>query len=242
MSFSLNDVSIYYINVDSQKDRREKMEKRLSHFKLKYKRKSAVTPDKITIPFHPGAQYLNKGEKACAQSHVELIKDFLASEDKYLMVMEDDMRFRKDWVEVINKKLATINQDDPDWHCLFLYTTEGIKHYSICNAGIPMDEEDKKLLHVWRKIQEHYSTASMIFSKKGAQTLYSMFNEYTGYFKSDWMTWNLQLKGHCYGIFPWLMCIDETPSLLNDQEGADADFKKAMKLLKEADYDYSNYI
>jgi GR25 family glycosyltransferase involved in LPS biosynthesis len=242
MSFSLHDVSIYYINLDSRKDRRENIEKRLSQFKIKYKRKSAVTPDKITIPFHQHAQHINNNEKGCTQSHIEIIKDFLGSEDKYLMIMEDDIRFRKDWMEVINKKLTTINQDDPEWHCLFLYTTEGIKHYSLSNQGIPMDEEDKKLFHTWRKIQEHYSTASMIFSKKGAQTFYSMFNEYTGYFKIDWMTWNLQLKGHCYGIFPWLMCIDGTQSSLNDKEGSDADFNKAMKLLKEADYSFDNYI
>jgi GR25 family glycosyltransferase involved in LPS biosynthesis len=237
-------VSIFYINLDSRKDRRDAMEERFKLFGLKVTRKSAVTPDKLNIPFHPSAQNLNKGEKSCAQSHVEIMKDFLKSEEEVLMILEDDMKFRKDMVDIINQKLENIDKEDPDWNCLFLYTTEGIKHYSQSNAGIPMNEEDKKMMNLWRPIQEHYSSAAMIFSRKGVMELFSMFNDYTGYHKSDWMTWCLQTRGPCYGIFPWIACIDGSESCLivhSDTEGGDPDFLKAMKLLKEVDYSYDNY-
>jgi GR25 family glycosyltransferase involved in LPS biosynthesis len=220
------------------------MEARFKKFGLNGIRKSAVTPDKLNIPFHPSAYHLNNGEKACAQSHVEIMKDFLKSDQNYLMILEDDMKFRKDWIDIINQKLNTINNEDPDWHCLFLYTTEGLKHYSEANAGIPMNEEDKKMMHIWRPIQEHYSSASMIFSRKGVEALFSNYNDHVGYHKSDWMTWCLQYKGHCYGIFPWLMCIDGTESSLVQNAKSmdeDPDFRKAMKLLKEVDYSYENY-
>jgi GR25 family glycosyltransferase involved in LPS biosynthesis len=238
-SFSLNDVQIYYINLDTRTDRRENVEKRLNLFNLKAERKSAVTPDKVTLPFQN--QSISDKQKACTQSHIEILKKFLASDQKYLLILEDDNRFRKDWVEVVNKKLTTINQEDPDWHCLYLYTTEGMKHYSLSNAGIPMDDEDKKMFGVWRRIQEHFSAASILYSRKGVQEFFSMFNDFTGYHTFDWMTWNLQYKGHSYGIFPWLMCIDGTGSSINNQDGLDADFRKAMKLLKEADFSYDNY-
>jgi hypothetical protein len=58
------------------------------------------------------------------------------------------------------------------------------------------------------------------------------------------MTWCLQTKGHSYGIFPWIACIDGSESCLivhSDTEGGDPDFRKAMKLLREADYSYDNY-
>jgi len=246
---SLYNIPIFYINLDSRKDRRDAMEERIKNFGLKVTRKSAVTPDKLNIPFQHSAQHLNNGTKACTQSHVEIMKDFLKSEEKRLMILEDDMKFRKDMIPIINKKLEVIDKEDPEWHCLFLYTTEGLKHYSQANSGIPMNEEDMKMMNTWRPIQEHYSSASMIFSRKGVEALFSIFNEYTGYHKSDWMTWCLQYKGHSYGIFPWLMCIDGSESCLventKDISGSlkeDPDFKKAMKLLKEVNYSYHNYI
>jgi hypothetical protein len=58
------------------------------------------------------------------------------------------------------------------------------------------------------------------------------------------MTWCLQTKGHCYGIFPWIACIDGSGSCTKNliDEEMTPDFRKAMKLLKEVNYSYDNYI
>jgi GR25 family glycosyltransferase involved in LPS biosynthesis len=236
---------VTYINMDKSVDRRINMEKRFKKFNINVIRKCAITPEGLNIKFNHTAQHLNKGEKACTQSHVEIMKDFLTNDKfEYLLIFEDDMKLRHDFIEVVNKKLETIDKEDPNWDSLFLYTTEGLKHYSQANAGIPMDEEDKKSMNVWRPIREHYSSGAYILSKKGIQEIFSMFNDYSGYHKSDWMTWCLQSRGHCYGIFPWIACIDESEScLVNriDSEGGDPDFRKAIKLLKEVDYSYDNY-
>ena len=230
MSFSLHDVSIYYINDDEHKDKKESIESILSQYKLKFKRKALTSVSKLSLPF----QSIDEKEKRFTQSYIEIMKEFLSSDKQYLMIMKDDIKFRDDWIGRLNKKLATLNNDDPNWHCLFLYTSEGIKHYTLCNTGVPMDEEDKKLYHTWRKIKEEYGSSCMLFSKKGVQTFYLMFNEYTGYNSVDWMNWCLQTKNHCYGIFPWLVCIIK-------KGDNDPNFDKAMRLLKESDYDYSNY-
>jgi GR25 family glycosyltransferase involved in LPS biosynthesis len=238
-------VQVVYINMDKSVDRKNAMEERFKKFSINAIRKQAVTPATLTIPFQSYAQNLNGGEKACAQSHVEIMQDFLAQDTfDYLLIFEDDMKLRHDFNTVVNQKLATIQQEDPNWDALFLYTTEGLKHYSQANAGIPMNEEDKKMMHIWRPIQEHYSTGAYILSKKGIFELFSMFNDYIGYHKSDWMTWCLQFKGHCYGIFPWIACIDGSESCLivhSDTDGGDPDFRKAMKLLREVEYSYENY-
>lgn len=236
---------VTFINMDKSIERRNNMEDRFKKFNINAVRKSAITPDGLNIKFNPSAQYLNGGEKACAQSHMEIMKDFLTNDQfEYLLIFEDDMKLRNDFIKVINEKLETIDKEDPNWDALFLYTTEGIKHYSQANAGIPMDEEDKKLLNVWRPIKEHYSSGAYILSKKGVQEIFSMFNDYAGYHKSDWMTWCLQSRNHCYGIFPWIACIDGSESCLvnRNEEYGDPDFRKAMKLLKEVDYSYDNYI
>ena len=243
---TLNDkVLVTFINMDKSVDRRNNMEERFKKFNIKAERKNAVTPECLNITFHPSAHHLNKGEKACAQSHIEIMKEFLSNgKFDYLLIFEDDMKLRHDFVKSVNKKLETIDKEDPRWDALFLYTTEGLKHYSQANAGIHMDENDKKMMNIWRPIREHYSTGAYILSKKGIQEIFSMFNDYEGYHKSDWMTWCLQARGHCYGIFPWISCIDGSESCLinhNDIEGGDPDFRKAMKLLKEIDYKYSNY-
>ena len=236
---------VTYINMDKSVDRRNNMESRFKKFNINVVRKVAVTPDKINIKFHPSAQYLNGGEKACAQSHIEIMKDFLTNDTfDYLLIFEDDMKLRHDFVQVVNKKLETIDKEDPNWDALFLYSTEGLKHYSQANADIPMDEEDKKMMNIWRPIREHYSSGAYILSKKGIQEIFSMFNDHSCYHKSDWMTWCLQMKGRCYGIFPWIACIDGSESCLinhGEIEGGDPDFRKAMKLLKEVDFPYDNY-
>ena len=237
---------VTYINVDKSIDRRINMEERFKKFNIKAVRKSAVTPESLNIKFHPSAQHLSGREKACTQSHVEIIKDFLTNDQyEYILILEDDTKLRRDFIEVVNKKLETIDKEDPNWDALFLFTTEGLKHYSQANSGIPMNEEDKKMMHSWRPIQEHYSAAAYILSKKGIQEIFSMFNDHSGYHVADWMTWCLQYKGHCYGFFPWLVCIDDSESSIknpDNKEALNADFRKAIRLLKEVDYPYDNYV
>jgi GR25 family glycosyltransferase involved in LPS biosynthesis len=226
-SISLFDIPIYCINLDSRQDRWNNLYRRLKSYGLTKNliRKSAVKPSEVTLPF---SSYLKPAQKACAQSHIELWKAFIDSKEEYILILEDDVCFRKDWVKILQDRLSTLEAEHPGWRALFLNVSEESVPYNTWNGAHRMN-----------------MTGAILYSRRGVETLLSMFgpgsDDKNGlYYASDKMTYDLQYKALSYTYFPWLAIQDG--SLSDLQDGLpDADFQKVVRLLKEANVSLDIY-
>jgi GR25 family glycosyltransferase involved in LPS biosynthesis len=87
-------------------------------------------------------------------------------------------------------------------------------------------------------VTEQYLTAGYIISQKGVRTLMNHFS--SGYGASDWMTTRLQLYGHSYGYFPWVIIQEGKDT--NIGSNLEADHEKVLRCLGEIDYGLENYV
>lgn len=226
-AISIYDIPIACINLDTRPDRWSKMQARLEKYGLckNLIRKSAVTPAQINLPF---PSHLTPSQKGCAQSHIELWKSFIDSNNEYILILEDDVCFRKDWIDILQTRLTTINSECPEWRALFLNVSEESKPYN-----------------TWNGAHRMAMTGAILYSRHGIQTLLSMYGPNSEdkdgvYYASDKMTYNLQYKTKSYTYFPWLAIQDGSES---DIQGGipDADFQKTVRLLNEANYSIDMY-
>jgi glycosyl transferase family 25 len=165
--------------------------------------------------------YLNNGQKGCAQSHLNIYKHMISNNLLYALILEDDACFDMEWKE----KLAKINEEvkDNNWDAIFLNASETINP-----------------LNKWVSVTEQYMTAGYIISLNGAKKI---INQFKGcYYASDWMTTRLQLQGHCYSYFPWLIIQEGKDSSIGNQEHYEADYKKVIRCLSDHQYSLDNYI
>src|SRR6516162_5023556 len=114
---SLDTIPIYCINLEKQIDNYYHINNIFKQYNLNVIRWNANTPDNINYKF---ADYLTPQQRACTCSHLNLYNYLIQSNIDVAMILEDDAALRYDWKDIVNNKLLTIQQDDPDWHCLFL--------------------------------------------------------------------------------------------------------------------------
>jgi GR25 family glycosyltransferase involved in LPS biosynthesis len=138
---------------------------------------------------------------------------------EYAFIMEDDACFDRDW----KKKLDQFDKDvkDDDWDMIMLNASESMP-----------------ITNTWLVAKEQYLAAGYLLSQKGAQRLMDMFRD--AYYSSDWMMTRLQLRGHSYCYFPWLIIQEGITSFLRADCGPDRN--KVVRLLGEIEYDLKNYI
>ena len=212
MSFEFNKNNTFCISLESKPDRWARMESRFRFFGIECERWPATVPDKVTDTFY---DYLNGGQRACGQSHVNVWRHMVANDLPYALVLEDDAMFDMDWLT----KLPSRDIDDK-WDLFML------------NASEPMFQYNH-----WSLAFEQYLTGAYIISLGGAKHLLDSFSG--GYGSSDWMTTRLQSRGHSYAYFPWLVIQEGTESTIGS--GYAADHAKVLRCLGEAKYDLSNY-
>jgi GR25 family glycosyltransferase involved in LPS biosynthesis len=111
--------------------------------------------------------------------------------------------------------------DDLEWDSILLNASEEIQD-----------------VNKWVQITEQYLTGGYILSLKGANQLINKFSDYL--FTSDWMTSRLQLNGHSYSYFPWLIIQEGNETTINSN--IIEDHQKVVRLLKTIDYSLDNYI
>lgn len=102
----------------------------------------------------------------------------------------------------------------------------------LLNASEPIQPRDK-----WVKVTEQFLCGGYILSKKGAKNLIAMFEN--NYAMSDWMTSRLELQGHSYSYFPWLIIQEGKETTIGSN--IDADNQKVLKCLSEINYNIENY-
>lgn len=211
MAFIFDESNTFCISLAVMTERWSRMEDRFRRFTMQCSRWNASTPFDVTDRF---SGYLNWGQRACGQSHVNVWRTILENDLEYALVLEDDAMFHNDWVD----RLASFDiSADLEWDAIFL------------NASEPMDPE-----YTWSVCQEQYLTGAYIISKRGAQWLLSTFAD--EFASSDWMTTRLQTRGHSYSYFPWLVIQEGRESTIGS--GVEADHAKVIRCLGERIYEY----
>ena len=213
-----NSSNTFCIHLKSNTERLEKMKKRFEVLDMDVTLMPAYTIDDIidTFPF-----YLNDGQKGCAQSHIHIWKFIVEHYIEYALILEDDACFDKEWKSKLDQFCKS--NEDEDWDAIFL------------NASEPIEPRDT---WVCTKDKEQYLTAGYVLSNKGARTLLEDFNNC--YFSSDWMTSRLQLHGHSYSYFPWLIIQEGKDSDIGSN--LEADREKVLHCLNKIQYSLDHYI
>lgn len=216
MVFHFNKNNTFYITLEHALQRQERMKQRFQDFEMEVTQWTASTPSTITDSFH---YLMSPYEKACAQSHMNIWKHIISNGMEYAFIMEDDACFDRDW----KKKLDQFDKDvkDDDWDMIMLNASESMP-----------------ITNTWLVAKEQYLAAGYLLSQKGAQRLMDMFRD--AYYSSDWMMTRLQLRGHSYCYFPWLIIQEGITSFLRADCGPDRN--KVVRLLGEIEYDLKNYI
>lgn len=218
MALRIEDIPAFCINLSSRKDRWERMQGRFKEHGLNVTRWNATTPDKVVGNY---VSYLKPVQRACTYSHISLFLHILEMKYECAFILEDDAAFRHDWKEILNSKLATIYQDDPQWDAIFLNVSEEVEPFE-----------------TWKPIQNHCLAGAYIIRREAIQYILNYY--YNELFMIDWMTQILQARGHTYSYFPWLVI--QEGSISDLQNGIpDADFAKVKRLLLWAKYPITNY-
>jgi len=216
-NFIFDKTNTFCISLENSTERWNKMENRFKYFNMEVTRWNASTPNTLTDTFY---YYLNAGQRACAQSHINIWRHILENKLQYSLILEDDAMFDKRWKEKLSEINDIINNDN-NWEGIFLNVSEPI---------YPQN--------TWMTVEEQYLTGAYILSYNGAKQLLELFkNEYGS---SDWMTSRLQKYGHSYSYFPWLVIQEGCESTIGS--GYEEDHKKVVRCLNEANYSMDEYI
>lgn len=220
MKFEFDETNIFCISLEKSHERWIKMQERMKYFNLSISKWNACCKEEDIIDIFPPT--LSLAQKGCAQSHLNIYKHMKKNNLPYALILEDDACFDKEWQEKINSThLTEIITKDPEWHAIFL------------NASEPMSPAFE-----WKLITEQYLTAGYIISQNGCNYILNYFENM--YFASDWMTTRMQLNGHSYSYFPWLIIQEGKESNIGSQYTEDR--KKVVRCLDEINYDLENYI
>jgi dCMP deaminase len=214
----IQDIPTFCINLDGAESRWKQIQQQAHAYDISITRWPASTPsDASSLQF---GQNLSGGQQACALSHFRIWSHAIEHNLDAVFVLEDDALFRKDWIHILNSKLSTLYEEDPQWDSLFLNCSEEIHPQN-----------------TWTIIKRQAMTAGYILNKHAIQFLYE---KYKGSLVcADWMTQILQERGHSYSLFPWLVIQDGSPSFI--QSDNSPDYQKVLRLLNSANYSLSNY-
>ena len=94
--FKLKNIGpIYYLNLDDQPERREYMEQQFDYWGIEnYTRISAYDGREDDLSDIIKGRYpsdMSSGEIGCTTSHLKALKEFLKTDEKYAIIMEDDV-------------------------------------------------------------------------------------------------------------------------------------------------------
>lgn len=125
-----------------------------------------VEPQPLTLPTQMELNLpikMSKPEIAVAQSHIEVWRRVLTSSDEYVLILEDDVWFRSDFTQKLDKAWVEIFKEGNKESFDILYLSyEEVKH------GAP-----KTLLsnHIFCPVRGMWHLSGYVISRKGAEKL-----------------------------------------------------------------------
>lgn len=130
-------LTVFLINLDRAGDRLAAMQAKLQGSGLSFERVAAVdgnsidfpTPDfsEISLRFMHGRRR-NPGEIGCYLSHIECARRLLASQNEFALVLEDDLEFPPDLVDILEAAL----EQDARWDILRLSSVSAGRKFDFC--------------------------------------------------------------------------------------------------------------
>lgn len=157
---TLYNVPIYYINLDKSINRNKLMIEQLTKYNIKnYKRIRAVSPQVISTDnkkiYSQVCPYQNELEFACLLSHLKTIHTAYMNNNKYALILEDDVIIHR-MVDFNNLLKTTPN----DWEILQLH---------VLNADVY--DKNKSLWIPYKQI--NWSMAAYLINRKGMEHVLS---------------------------------------------------------------------
>lgn len=201
-------ISICFINLASDVDRRQRLEAELLRLKLDGQRLDAVKWKNLSVTqqavFYSAAlnasQYhvsLVDGEKGCYASHIVAWKKLLASNHAAMLVLEDDVRL----ADCLPQVLRTIEHLDVPWDMIKLMgrEQEKIRSQRPLIGGIRLIE--------YRRIPS--MTAGYVVSRRGAEKLLASRQPFGRPIDVDLRFW-WENDLVVLGVTPAVLVLDET--------------------------------
>lgn len=117
---TLDKIPIYVINLEHRKDRKDRITKAFKDAGIiNYKINKAVNGkdldvEKLRKDGMIKGDTLKKGWYGCALSHINIWKQLQNSNDKYALILEDDVIIPKDFPKKINRLISTLENLDFD--------------------------------------------------------------------------------------------------------------------------------
>jgi glycosyl transferase family 25 len=167
-------IKIYIINLKNSKKRLEKISNNLNNLNVKFERFDAIygktlSPQEIKdkTSFFARNFLCNYGTVGCALSHITLWKEFEKSDEKFVLICEDDVEYNENFPKFLEKIDKIYTKTNFDF--LSLNTSIGI--YSSFSDSIFVDK------HEFNKPFFPLTMASYILSKKGVSKLLTMIDK-----------------------------------------------------------------
>jgi GR25 family glycosyltransferase involved in LPS biosynthesis len=203
-----NKLIIFYINLEERTDRCIEMEKSFKKLNIhNYERINSIEGKKIACPklFIPFCQnnYISNGAYGCYLTHKKCYENFLKLEQKYVLILEDDIYFLENFHEKFQRALEIIDKiEDFD----FLYLSRSDIFFETMYEYNPEMYNDNIL---YSPICCGYGFHSYLLSKNGAIKYLKILNNFennywvknTGvpidcldYFKNYGMSININLN------------------------------------------------
>lgn len=118
----IEDIPIYYINLERSKERRDKLEQELILNNLNFKRVEAIDGknlnfDEIKTNYEVNPK-LSIFEVACTFSHIKTLEEILKDNHEYALVLEDDCSF--EYFKNKTLKLSDLTKIKNDWDIIKL--------------------------------------------------------------------------------------------------------------------------
>ncbi len=165
------------INLDRSVDRMDAVKEQFARMGSPYERFNAIEP--VGIETHPeldGKRFqglhnrsISKGELGCALSHKRCLEKFLATEQDYCLVFEDDVCFDDQTFPCV---IATVKwlelQSDVSWHCVNLSSSYLKRYRDLTDIG------GRRLRRSW---QFPIFSSALLWNREGATSFLAHLNE-----------------------------------------------------------------
>ncbi len=202
----MQSLDVYVINLDGSNDRLEAITGRLAAYGVTFKRVSAFDGRKLDLSTvadydeNRAERYMGRslvgGEIGCYRSHLDAATRFLASDARYLLILEDDALPLCNPVALLEKALPDLQRIDPDWRLINI----GNNKLKIATPLASYTVND----HTCELVAAHYfpmTTSAIVWSREGARLFVEghrkMFAPVDNYFRY-WLT----RSGHGYSFWP----------------------------------------
>ena len=127
----IDDIPIFYINLERSNDRKDILEKTLIENSLKFTRIEAIDGNEIDIELIKNQYHVNKKmnkyEIACALSHYKALEEIKSKKYEVALVLEDDCNF--EYMKYKTLPLSELVKIKDDWETIQIAGTYSKKRF-----------------------------------------------------------------------------------------------------------------